>query len=39
MEGWRMNVVYVVNVGRGMGGEGFEDFRAFSDIDFAGAGV
>jgi hypothetical protein len=34
-----MNVVYVVNVGSGHGGEGFEDFRAFSVVDFPGTAV
>jgi hypothetical protein len=34
-----MNVVYVVNVGSGYRRDRSEDFRAFSDIDFAGAAV
>jgi len=34
-----MNVVYVVNVGRGYGGEESKGFRALSDLDFLGAVV
>jgi len=34
-----MNIVYVMNIGGGYGGEGFEDFRALSALDFPGTVV